>query len=280
MAKKKGGPNQFEERTGIKGVTAVEAMACDPFAMAIVAPEPPRDIMINVELGDLSYNFGYVDIVGPNDSFERGLGWDGTFRWAQQSDRAREQLLDHVINNLAGHRQKPIVCHHEKDQEFPTVVEGRHSVLSERIANLIRVRQHKEPIRVAFRRRRYDTAAAAIAAEVGNLSYERDPLDVIEQRLYLISENGWDDAAAARHFKKSEATIRAWRHRANGSPKRERSPDAPRPLRRAEVGAAFERARKSKADGADLVAMVLEVVKTGQIPADAPRVLRIVFEEK
>jgi hypothetical protein len=226
--------NQFETRTGIKGVTAIEAMACDPFAMAIVAPEPPKDIKIRIDLGDLAYEFNYDEIVGPNDSFERGLGWDGTFRWGQQSATAKAQLFDHVINNLAGHRQKPIVCHHEKGQPYPTVVEGRHSVLSERIANLIRVKQHKEPINVAFKRRRYDGASAAIAAEVGNLSYERDPLDLIEQRLYLINENGWDDATAAKHFRKSVATIRNWRKRVDAPAEQKRAkPKAPkRPARK------------------------------------------------
>lgn len=281
MAKKKSEdePNQFEKRTGIRGVTAVEAMACDPFAMAIVAPEPPKNIKIQIELGDLNYVFAYDDIVGPNDSFERGLGWDGTFRWAQQSARAQEQLVDHVINNLAGHRQKPIVCHHEKDVPYPTVAEGRHSVLSERVANLIRIRQHKVPINVPFRRRKYDSAAAAIVAELGNLTYERDPLDLIEQRLYLINENGWDDKTAARHFRKSVNTIRSWRHRAAGGSKKGRDVSASLPLKRAQIRTLSARLQELNLPGINntLIMEVVYTIEHGKLPDGASDKVKEIF---
>lgn len=221
--------NQFENRTGLKSVTAGEGLNTDPMLLAIVAPRPSNKAFIRITLGEMEYTFGPGEFVGPNDSHDRGLGWDRTFEWAQQSDEARADLEAQVLSFLHGAHCKPIECQHAKGTPYAIVINGRHSVLAARIANLIRVKLKKEPVNVGFRRRIYDEGQAAVAADVANRAYKRDPIAVLEQRLYEIEVNGWDDAAAARHFRVSPATIRGWRHKVNGETKAP-SEKAPRPM--------------------------------------------------
>lgn len=222
--------NQFEQRTGLKSVTAGEGLNTDPMLLAIVAPRPSSKALIKVTIGEMEYVFGPGDFVGPNDSHERGLGWDRTFEWAQQ-EGVREDFEQAVLSLLHGAHCKPIECQHAKGTPYAIVINGRHSVLAARIANLIRVRLKREPVNVGFRRRIYDEGQAAVAADVANRAYKRDPIAVAEQRLYEIEVAGWDDAAAARHFRVSPATIRGWRHKVNGETKTS-AEKAPRPMPR------------------------------------------------
>lgn len=210
--------NQFEQRTGLKDVTAGEGLNSDPMLLSIVAPAPKQGSSLHVIVGDWGYPFLPKDFVGPNDSHERGVGWDRTFEWAQQSDAARLDLEQQVLSMLHGAHCKPIECEHAKGRAYAIVVNGRHSVLAARIANLILKMLKKEPRNVGFRRRVYDEAAAAVAADVANRSYARDPIAVLEQRLYEIEVNGWSDEQAARHFRVKPSTIRGWRHRVSQPP--------------------------------------------------------------
>lgn len=254
--------NQFENRTGLKSVTAGEGLNTDPMLLAIVAPRPPTDAEIVIALGDIDHHFGPGDFVGPNDSYDRGLGWDRTFEWAQQ-DGVREDFEQAVLSLLHGAHCKPIECQHAKGAPFAIVINGRHSVLAARIANLIRVRMKKEPVNVGFRRRIYDEGQAAVAADVANRAYKRDPIAVLEQRLYEIEVAGWDDAAAARHFRVSPATIRGWRHKVNGETKAP-SEKAPRPMtskRLVKLALRFEAAHERHSDEqADKAAQLIRYV--------------------
>jgi hypothetical protein len=207
--------NQVEQRTGLKDATIAEYLNSDPTLLAIVAPAPDPAARVQISVGEMLYVFSRKDFVGPNDSHERGVGWDRTFEWAQQSDAARLDLEQQVLSLLHGAHCKPIECEHAKGRSYAIVVNGRHSVLAARIANLILKRLKKEPRNVGFRRRVYDEAAAAVAADVANRSYARDPIAVLEQRLYEIEVNGWSDEQAARHFRVKPSTIRGWRHRAS-----------------------------------------------------------------
>jgi hypothetical protein len=223
--------NQFENRTGLKAVTAGEGLNTDPMLLAIVAPRPSSKAFIHITLGEMEYTFGPGEFVGPNDSHERGLGWDRTFEWGQQEGAARD-LQDQVVSLLHDWKLcKSIDVQHEKGQPYGVVVNGRHTVLAARIAHLILRKMGREPKNIGFRRREYDEARAALAADVANRSYKRDPIAVLEQRLYEIGVNGWDDAAAARHFRVSPATIRGWRHKVNGETKAP-AEKAPRPMPR------------------------------------------------
>jgi transposase len=202
--------NQFETRTGIKGATAGEQLRTDPFLLAIVAPAPKDDYLISVELGDVCYRFEPFQFVGPNDSTERGIGWDPAFDWGAKQPAEFEALilsLFHEPNN------RTILAQHGGKRSYAIVNDGRHTVLALRIANLLRQKLKKEPGKIGFIRRDKDEAATAVMTGLANRQFKRDFRAEAERDLYTIEINGWDDAQAARHFGVSVATIRNWRKR-------------------------------------------------------------------
>jgi hypothetical protein len=247
--------NQIEQRTGLKDATIAEYLNSDPMLLSIVAPAPDPARAIQVEFG-VSYAFTPKDFVGPNDSHERGVGWDGTFAWAQQSRISLLDMEEQVLSLLHGAHCKPIECEHAKGRSYAIVVNGRHSVLAARIANVILKKLKREPRNVGFRRRVYDEAAAAVAADVANRSYARDPIAVLEQRLYEIEVNGWSDEQAARHFRVKPSTIRGWRHRAS-VPQAEPRERASRMMRKKPL---IELAESFEDDGQEKMSQLLRFV--------------------
>lgn len=282
----KGEQTQVQKRTGLAKATGYqEGLTYDPFEIALVVPEPPDDIKIEIRVSlddgpERLHTFGKKDIVGPNDSFARGLGWDATFRWAQQSAKAKREFEQHVVTLLNGHEPKQVTCQHEKGQAFPVTTEGRHSVFASRVANLIRARLKMPLDMLGFRKRKATEASAAVIADLGNRHYDRDPLDVIEQRLYQIEIHGWSDKQAAEFFSVAPATVRSWRHRADGAPKKERSGPVVRGLGRKQVRVLSKKLADLNLPGVNntLIREVVHVIATGTLPEGASDKVRHVFE--
>jgi hypothetical protein len=274
----------IEQRHGLKETGDSEQFATSPFNISIVAPKPPRDLELKVTWEGHEYTFSAANIIGPNDKFEPGVGWDPTFDWFSIEENAKK-LQSHVTQLLRGRDPKSIPCQHANKQAFPISIGGRHTIVVRRIANLILTDLGRKPANLSFRKRAYNEADAAVHSELDNRAYTRNPIEVLRARLYLIERNEWSDEDGGEHFGVSAITVRGWRKRVNdhdagpGDSKPARKKRAKgKPLSSRDLKAAEERASELKGPIAAALTYAIRVMRTGQIPEGAPDEVRRAFE--
>ena len=258
----------------------VESWTAPPEQFAICAP-PPRSKVIDYPWPDPTDDEPdrvisvRVKLTAPLDVFNpKHPDFAHAFDWDTDSALARAHVTTYVMRGTGTAKDLEVrLCN-----GVMCITGGRHKALYARIANQIRAVLGTGACELRAARKKIPDDMASTALIIDNLQHRRDPAAVGREYAKACDDRNISPARLAEELGLSESRVRRLIALGSGQVGPTAKPRVSRPGVR-QLKGVFEALKRSRAEGADIAAMVLEVQLTGKLPSDAPNWLRLAYKE-